>query len=173
MGVNPSVHQGMELPVENVSWNEITRPEGFLDLLHQSEIFGAISRRIGIPEARLRLPTETEWEYAARGGPLWTEGFDYSGSNDIETVAWYERRHGDHTQPVGLKQPNQLGLYDMCGSGVRMCIRQRSVVFFWIVLPTMATATSACCVGDVFKTKPFTARYRSATRSIVNITMAV
>ena len=55
-------------------------------------------------------------EAAARGGPYWSDGFQFSGSNDIDAVAWYDRKHGDHTQPVGMKAPNQLGIYDMSGN---------------------------------------------------------
>jgi formylglycine-generating enzyme len=80
-----------------------------------------VLEKIGSDIARLRLPSETEWEYAARGGQHWSEGFGFSGSDDIETVAWYDRRHGDHTQPVALKMPNQLGIYDMSGNIWEWC----------------------------------------------------
>ena len=68
-----------------------------------------------------RLPTETEWEYAAHGGLSWRDGFRFSGSGDIDAVAWYDRKHGDHTQPVAEKAPNQLGIYDMSGNVWEWC----------------------------------------------------
>jgi formylglycine-generating enzyme len=68
-----------------------------------------------------RLPSETEWEYAARGGPHWLDGFRFSGSDDVDSVAWYDRRHGDHTQRVAQKAPNQLGVHDMSGNIWEWC----------------------------------------------------
>jgi len=64
-----------------------------------------------------RLPTEAEWEFAARGG-VKSKGFKYAGSNNIDEVAWYGMFD---TQPVGLKKPNELGLYDMCGNLYEWC----------------------------------------------------
>ena len=122
MGVdtNPAVHRGQELPVENVSWVEITSPDGFLDRLNhgpgRDAVLAAAAR-----SGPFRLPSETEWEYAARGGPHWRDGTRFSGSDDVEAVAWYDRRHGDHTQPLGLKAPNQLGVYDMSGNVWEWC----------------------------------------------------
>ena len=118
---NPAAHRGLALPVENVSWDAITQTGGFLDLINESR---ASPRSVGSATSRqrvFRLPSETEWEYAARGGPHWGDGFLYSGSNDIDAVAWYDRRHGDHTQPVAQKAPNQLGLYDMSGNVWEWC----------------------------------------------------
>ncbi|MBI4904089.1 MAG: formylglycine-generating enzyme family protein [Acidobacteria bacterium] len=116
MGSNPSCRQGSNLPVENVSWDEITSPGGFLERLNK------IESRDGV----YRLPTESEWEYAARGGPHWKDGFRWSGSNNVDAVAWYDRKHGDHTQPVALKAPNQLGIYDMSGNVWEWCQDLRS-----------------------------------------------
>jgi formylglycine-generating enzyme required for sulfatase activity len=117
---NPAVHRGADLPVENVSWEAITRPGGFLDRLNQSPIRAATLARVPSSGA-FRLPSEAEWEYSARGGPSWRDAYRFSGSNDVDTVAWYDRTHGDHTRPVALKAPNQLGIYDMSGNVWEWC----------------------------------------------------
>ncbi|HEX3447998.1 MAG TPA: SUMF1/EgtB/PvdO family nonheme iron enzyme [Isosphaeraceae bacterium] len=113
---NPAVRRGAQLPLENVSWDEIVRPSGFLDRLNVSLIRSQVTAQIPPGAWVFRLPSETEWEYAARGGPHWRDGLRFSGSNDIDRVAWYDRRGGDHTQEVAQKGPNQLGLYDMSGN---------------------------------------------------------
>ena len=64
---------------------------------------------------RFALPTEAQWEYAARGGQK-SNGYKYSGSNTLDEVAWYADNSDGSTHPVGLKQPNELGLYDMTGN---------------------------------------------------------
>ena len=117
---NPALHRGSDLPVENVSWDLLTQPDGFLERLNASPAAVALRAQVGGAHA-FRLPTETEWEYAARGGPHWRDGYRYSGSDDINAVAWYDRRSGDHTQPVARKAPNQLGLYDMSGNIWEWC----------------------------------------------------
>ena len=146
MGSNPAVYRDPNRPVENVSWNQLTEPGGFLDRLNASEILKTISRHN--PQTRFRLPSEAEWEYAARGGPNWTDEFTYSGSNDPDKVAWYgprwtrghdlvarlfgwrfawrtfgrvRRRRPTQTHEVALKRPNQLGLYDMSGNVWEWC----------------------------------------------------
>ncbi|MBL7800895.1 MAG: formylglycine-generating enzyme family protein [Chitinophagales bacterium] len=68
-----------------------------------------------------RLPTEAEWEYAAIGGKA-SKGFKYCGSNRLDSIAWYAPNSGMVTHPVGLKQPNELGLYDMSGNVWEMCV---------------------------------------------------
>jgi formylglycine-generating enzyme required for sulfatase activity len=115
---NPAVHRGSDLPVENVSWDSLTHPGGFLARLNVSPAAAAL--RVQGAQT-FRLPTETEWEYAARGGRQWKDGYRYSGSDDIDVVAWYDRRHGDQTKPVAGKAPNQLGLYDMSGNIWEWC----------------------------------------------------
>lgn len=116
MGANPSVRQGMDLPFENASWDEITQPGGFFERINGGPIREAMKS-----SGAFRLPSEAEWEYAARGGPHWRDGFRFCGSNDIDSVAWYDRRHGDHTMPVAQKAPNQLGIYDMSGNVWEWC----------------------------------------------------
>ncbi|MBD5407887.1 MAG: SUMF1/EgtB/PvdO family nonheme iron enzyme [Treponema sp.] len=68
-----------------------------------------------------RLPTECEWEYAAGGGNLVETRTSYSGSNNIDDVAWYSSNSGDEAHPVGAKKPNQLGIYDMSGNAAEWC----------------------------------------------------
>lgn len=105
MGSNPSIFQGDDLPVENVSWNDI---QEFLRKLNQ------------MTGKNYRLPTEAEWEFAARGGKH-SRGYKYAGSNDIDAVAWYIKNSGNETHPVGTKFPNELGIYDMTGNVWECC----------------------------------------------------
>lgn len=113
-GSNPSLHNGKRLPVECVSWNEAS---AFCDKLSESE------RRAGrLPEGYVyRLPTSAEWEYAARGGNK-SKGYEYSGGNDIDSVAWHKNNAGETTHEVGTKLPNELGLYDMSGNVWELCL---------------------------------------------------
>ncbi|MFN8303366.1 MAG: formylglycine-generating enzyme family protein [Saprospiraceae bacterium] len=101
-GDNPSFFKGDERPVERVSWDRITK-----------EFLLALENLTGIS---FRLPTEAEWEYAARGGPYYKDGLLYAGSNKLKEVGWFEENSHLETKPVGLKRPNQLGLYDMSGN---------------------------------------------------------
>ena len=104
MGNNPSHFKGDDRPVENVTWDDTQ------DFLRK------LSSRTG---RTFRLPTEAEWEYAARGGK--SRGYEYSGSNDIDAVAWYDDNSNRQTHPVRQKRPNELGLYDMSGNVWEWC----------------------------------------------------
>ena len=97
---NPSAFRGDNLPVERVSWNEVRE---FIEKLN------------GITGGNYRLPTEAEWEYAARGGAQ-SRGYKYSGSNTIDDVAWYWGNSGYVTNHVGTKRANELGIHDMSGN---------------------------------------------------------
>lgn len=106
MGVNPSSHKGnKDLPVEHVSYIEC---QAFIAKLNE------------ITGKKFRLPTEAEWEFAARGGTL-SKGFIFAGSNTPKDVAWYSSNSNGETQPVGQKQPNELGIYDMSGNVSEWC----------------------------------------------------
>ena len=100
MGNDPSNFKGDNLPVESVSWNDV------------QEFINRLNQRTG---ENYRLPTEAEWEYVARGGNQ-RRDTKYSGSNNIEEVAWYEKNSGGKTHPVGSKKANELGIHDMSGN---------------------------------------------------------
>lgn len=120
VGSNPAINRGPDLPVENISWDQLTQADGFLQQLNESAVAASLKEQAD-GQFGIRLPSETEWEYAARGGPNWRDGYRYSGGNDIDAVAWYGRRHGDWTMPVAQKMPNQLGIYDMSGNVWEWC----------------------------------------------------
>jgi len=102
---NLSKFKGVNLPAEDVSWIECCI---FLRKLNQ------------LTGMNFRLPTEAEWEFAARGGNN-SNHTQYSGSNDIDEVAWYGPNSGNKTHPVATKKPNELGIYDMCGNVSELC----------------------------------------------------
>lgn len=112
---------GDDLPHTHVTWNDIMEEGGFLSQLNNSDIIKTFRKQLNQPSALFRLPSETEWEYAARGGLHWKDNFEHSGSNNIDEVAWYQLNSGDRRHPVGQKAPNQLGLYDMNGNLWEWC----------------------------------------------------
>ena len=105
MGSNPSRSKGAQRPVELVSWYDC---QDFIRKLNQET------------GKQFRLPTEAEWEFAARGG-VKSKGYKYSGSNDINEVAWWGGNSLYSTRPVKEKKPNELGIYDMSGNVGEWC----------------------------------------------------
>ena len=105
MGSNPSHFKGNNRPVEHVTWNDCQK---------------FISKLNSMTGRKFRLPTEAEWEYAAYGGKK-SRSYQYSGSSNITDVAWYDGNSGSRTHPVGTKQANELGIYDMTGNVLEWC----------------------------------------------------
>lgn len=111
MGWNSSYFACAQCPVNNLSWLNI---QLLVERLNQAT------------GKHFRLPTEAEWEYAARGGNQ-SKGFQFSGSNAIDEVAWYVNNADNKSHPVAQKAPNELGLYDMTGNLWEFCLDDMSL----------------------------------------------
>ncbi len=115
MEKNPSRFSGCDnCPVENVSWNDV------------QEFISKLNAKTGM---NYRLPTEAEWEYAARGGNK-SRWYKYSGSNKVGDVAWYYENSEKKTHAIGFRQSNELGIYDMSGNVWEWCSDKYSHIYY-------------------------------------------
>jgi uncharacterized repeat protein (TIGR02543 family) len=123
MGANPSHFNsfGNTVPVECVSWFKAVEYCNALSASNSKAAVYTLPDTADWDKDGYRLPTEAEWEYAARGGNGSPGNFNYAGSNNAEDVAWFNTNSGGQTKPVGQKAPNALGIYDMNGNVSEWC----------------------------------------------------
>lgn len=123
MSNNPSFFKGDDLPVECITWYdaiEFCNRRSIVEGLDPCYEISGTTVQCDFSVNGYRLPTESEWEFAARGGNK-SMHYLYAGGDDLNEVAWYAKNSQRTTHPKGLKKPNELGLYDMCGNVFEWC----------------------------------------------------
>ncbi len=143
MGNNPGAFPDcLDCPANYISW---------LDAQKFIKKLNAITRR------RYRLPTEAEWEYAARGGTAGAaQNFLYAGGNNLKKVAWYNENSDNKLHPVGKKAPNALGIYDLCGNVREWC---EDIYRAYPNCPTEASlGVTRCCRGGSWSSTYYACR---------------
>lgn len=109
---------GVKMPTQQPTWRwQNNHPMVFVSAYRAEDYAAWLAKKTG---KKYRLPTEAEWEYAARGGRKNT-GKKYAGSDSLDLTSWHSRNSKEQTQPVALKAPNELGIYDMSGNVWEWC----------------------------------------------------